>query len=228
MKLKQKHSIHTIKQRKIIREQNAYLILGGILRFQDTHVNDSKFSNERNIAWTISAISEHFGLEKADCIMAVHWLVMNDLLEHRSGQYYRTSSGEYAYHLASQASAQLDASPWEWKDEVLSGMDKWGDQTKIDGAALPATGKPGSHGNSEERFALTRIQHMSNMQKIADTVELPLKATIEGIADETIKKCTCCGEWKRPDQYWRKNAKNGQKLQSACIDCMKAKRKRSR
>jgi hypothetical protein len=219
---KPKKQIHIVRQSKLKSEQTAYRVLGAILRFQDVEANDNKFSRTKSVKWTIDVLSEHLGIEYESVAESVYWLVMKGYLECRGTQYFRTVAGDVAWHEATEAiHFAAGNAQFEWRTEVLSGMDKDGDQTQIDRAAIPATGRIDNPRNKEEDSALKRISSERRFQRIADDVGMSLADTIDGITEGSISICNSCGKWAR---HHRHNG-TGKRFQSACISCRKGKRR---
>jgi len=222
MKKKTQSQVRHTRQLRLSSEQNAYRILGTVLRFQDCEVSDSRVNKEFEIKWTIETLSNQLGIEYNVAQCSIVWLVMKGYLEHRIGQYYRTVAGELAYNEATQ-SIQFDngKEAFEFKNEVLTGMDSRGDQTTIEGAVLNRTPKAG-HGNYEEDAQIEIAQSVARFRRIASEVGLSIEDTLQKVSDGSIKRCNKCQQWK---DHYRHNGKNGQRFQSICKDCMRDGRK---
>lgn len=211
MKKQTPSQIRYTRQTRLTAESDAYRILGAIIRFHDV-----------KIKWTIDNISNHTGIDYDSTARSVYWLVMKGFLEHRNGQYYRTISGDVSYNEVSQAiHFNTGCYAFEFRTEVLTGMDKDGEQTTIDCGALPDSKYIGGS-NREEDAQIATAQSIARFRKIAIEVGQPLDVTMRKIAEGSIRRCNKCQRW---EEHHRHNGSNGKQFQSICIVCRKKGRK---
>ncbi len=163
------------------------------------------------LRWNQRMFCELFGWSQMHCNEVIEWLAARDLVELRGAQCFISSQGRE--HLAGALiKPQIQISIRAWKDEVLSGMDSRGRQTKIDRAALPSPGREQSTSESADEI----IGREQTWDRMARALGLSRGAFDDGVSEGRIRACKGghVGIFDRNGKGWR----------SLCRKCRRAGR----
>lgn len=198
-------------------ERNAWSVLGLMLRFQRTDENGA--CND-GLVWTLKMIAHALRLTELNADEAILWLIERKYVERRDGEYYTRSEGRLAYQeMLDNPRFQTAQSVAEFRDEVLTGANRYGRQSKLENAVLPSPQRKTTQ--SLEEDIIKRCTWARKVATIGSELGLGFTETLNGLNSGQIRRCN--------DDHWGffypHNGKNGQKWQYQCRECQKKYRK---
>lgn len=108
-------------------------------------------------------------------------------LSKRKSEFFITKEGE-DHVLAALHNSDVDSRSYMFKDEVLTGMDCSGDQTKVDNAVLPSGKKYNKKNNAEDKVIAEQLRVRARARE-AKKSGISEEEYDEGIKSGRIKMC---------------------------------------
>jgi hypothetical protein len=222
---KKQNDSFTTEQQRIDRRQNAFRVLELMVQFQHRTEHESF---DDGLVWTAEMIACHLKeLDKISTTQALVWLLKREYVERRGNEWFSTKEGRAAFSdEIRNAWLETGAPAHEFRNEALTGMDRYGAPTRLTRAALPSSSFCAKENNAETRM-LDQCEHINKICTIAAHLGLSLEETSEGLQIGRVRRCKGIdGTSPHWGVFHRHNGKNGKAWQSLCINCRKKLRRK--
>jgi hypothetical protein len=201
----------------------------GILRHlttYDYYFSDGawKFSHG-GVKWSVSVFMTQFLWSRARVIRAFNWLLSKSYAHGSFSEFWGTPLGAEAYHEA--VLNKTFASNVKFKQEALTGLSDTGNRkddrgdwqrSKLTWAALPRTCQRGVVGRDPAELMMAS----GRLSQLAEDNAVTMDELIDANKNGLLKQCSSCGRIR----IHHKNKKRPDGIQSQCVYCRKARRKR--
>lgn len=177
------------------------------------------------LVWSASMIAEHAGIsERVEQVEeALQYLLKNMLVERRLGQWYITRIAEEILEAEMHyTSIRTGASTFEFRLEALTGMDRFGNRTELESAALPSNAGADCSTNRTENDMVNHCARVERDERDAKKLGMTVDEMRDGIDNGSVKRCKGIDGVVR--SHWGKFYRG----QSLCIECRKRLRKAER
>lgn len=222
---KKQNDSFTTEQQSIDRRQNAFRVLELMIQFQH---RTERESFDDGLVWTAEMIACHLkNLDEGGATEALFRLLKLGYVERRGNEWFSTNEGRAAFSdEIRSACLETGSSVREFKNEALTGMDRFGEQSRLTRVALPSPSSHARKSNAEDRM-LDQCERINEICTIAAQLGLSLEETSEGLRIGRVRRCKGIGgtppHW---GVFHRHNGKNGKTWQSLCINCRKKSRRK--
>jgi len=206
-------------QEDIDRLSIEYRILQHMIRYQ---VCDD------TLGWDSSSISNRIGIEfKSDTAIILNRLYDLGYVRKsfvRGVQWFITQDGIDAF-IEQTKDVRINTGNLyqEFKEEVLTGTDKYGKETKIKNAVLKTAEHYDFHRNSVEDNVINACSMVENIRDMSNYYGESFDDTKRMFETGEIHVCKKCGRHRR---FHKKNYKDGTSWQTLCIECRKMDRRK--
>jgi hypothetical protein len=201
-------------------QQNGYQILGVMIAWGPDPIRETS----GQVLWTREQLwSRLRSVKLPEVVEGLRWLLTASYVERSKDMYSITRDGRDAYSTARDTSTKTAFPDVAFREEVLTGMNKDGYQTRIENARLP-------HTCHEE----VRGQQLEDLMSVSWRVN-DLAARLQ-ISQHEVKSAlrdgliAICNGW-RPDQephvalfHAHRSQRNGPRRQHLCKRCYKEQR----
>lgn len=163
-------------QLQIDREQDAVFVLATIISYGT------------GLVWTKRTIAHVANFHEARVDTAVCLLERNGYISISGGRYDPTQDGREYYQSALRR-ATIGTSLTAWKDEVLTGMDRLGERTSIDTAALPGPVVMQANYDTPERIMGAYEVELRAKKKVCRALGIDLEEYARREKDGSLHLC---------------------------------------
>lgn len=207
------------EQKRIDTDANAHRILALLVQFQKRQDSGTFVDG---LIWTSEMIALHCGMSDAEVTPALEYLLKNALVERRGNQWFITTiAKEIIVAEMEYTTLRTGEIEFEFKTEAITGMDKYGNKSKLKRAALPHGGHADGSTNREENKTVERCASSENVRRIATENGCTEQDAMGHLHTGRIHRCGTCGLQR---MHHKHGGKNGKQWQSACIGCRKVER----
>lgn len=177
--------------------------------------------------WTSGILAVMIGIPLARAEHAVLWLERSGYLTTHIGLFRITIEGE-EYYEAARRKPEFSISLAEFKNEVLTGMDAAGNQSKINTAVLPSTPSP-THSDTADKLMARAQTNMRIKRRTCINLGITIDEFEQRLLDGSLQICTGGDDGPHIGIFGRHNSvRDGKRWQSECRKCQKIKRARKR
>ena len=173
--------------------------------------------------WTGKIFARQLGLPLQDVNAALVYLQTNGFIYRYRGEYRLTDAGRALYDEARQQ-PHIVEDLGAWKDEVLTGMRRNGQQTTIERAAIPRTHDDERTHDNPEASVIVSQESARAHRRIARELSIGLREYRRRMQDGSIRPCR---EYDREAHVGIHHRKGGY-WHSLCRDCRQRKRREER
>jgi len=209
-----------LSQNKINLEMDAVRLLRVmiVIESEARRRAENKWEIE-GVCWTDRLLSQFVDLPVDRIRSAVEWLIRREFITCGNNTYLVEDEGQQYYSGLLRQSKFLN--DLDFREEVLSGMDKNGRRTRIDNAVLPGSETPPINKNDPEKIFSRLELNRKIKQAEATKLGIDIAEFDRRLQDGSIHLC----RGYRREQHIGIFDRNGKSWRSLCRICRKAKRK---
>lgn len=174
------------------------------------------------LLWSTKMIAERLSSSEQSTSVALLSMLRLGYIEQRGKEWVKTIDGE-ALFLEEIRNTKINASPWAFREEALTGMDSKGNRSRITRAALPSATAENSSRNREEDDMLSISLRGAAIKAIARDLGLTKDEVVEGLNTGRVGRCKGI----HGVEHWgifHKRSEGGWK--HLCKDCLNQKRRK--
>lgn len=201
-------------------QQNGYQILGIMISWGPDPIRETS----GQVLWTREQLWSRLRTVKLpEVVDGLRWLLEASYVQQSKDMYSLTRDGRAAYSTAIDTNTKTVFPDMEFRDEVLTGMDKNGNQTRIENALLPHKCHSDVRGQQFEDVMSVSWR----VNDLAARLQIPPQEVKSALRYGLI---AICNGW-RPDQephvalfHAHRSQRNGPRRQHLCKRCYKEQR----